>query len=193
MRITGWFWTVCWQLLKLRGVCFMGTWRWRALPGQRVKSLPVMGNHVWKSWSSALWRWLGAQRSPEMSLQEIFWLLCQCWHLYTAFCTGDVTSDSSLNPPECRGLGRTACGHRRHPSVLGRTGCDRTPSSAEGHVCDIIRLLNKTSRVFNLAVCSHVSWVQTALFYTNTSINVVIPSTRGCHAFSLCASGPSFS
>lgn len=85
MRITGCFWTICWQLLEAGGVCFMGTWSWRALFGQRVKSLPVMGNHVWKSWSSPLWRWLGAQKPPGMFLQEIFWLLCQCWHLTPRF------------------------------------------------------------------------------------------------------------
>lgn len=117
---------------------------------------------------------------------------------YTAFCTVNVMTDSSLNPPGCRGFGRTVCGHRRLWRVLAgwdvtpASSCLCTPSSAEGHVCDIISLLNKTSEIFNLALYSHVSWVQTALFYMITSINIVIPSTKGCHAFFLCANGPSF-
>lgn len=54
-----------------------------------------------------------------------------------------------------------------------------TGSGDEGHYCYIISLLNKTSEIFNLAVCCHVSWVQTALFYMSTCINIAIPSASG--------------
>lgn len=137
-------------------------------------------------------------RNPQKCLSRRYFGFCASVDILHCVCTGSVMTDSSLNPPGCRGFGRTVCGHRRLWRVLAGwdvtpvSPCLCTPSSAEGHVCDIISLLNKTSEIFNLAVCSHVSWVQTALFYMITSINIVIPSTKGCHAFFLCANGPSF-
>lgn len=188
MHITEFCWGICWQLLKVREVCFTGTWRRRALPGQRDKSLLIVGNQVLKSSSSLLWRWLGAQTLPaEMYLQERFWLLCRCWHPYTSFCTDNVMTGSSLNPPECCGLqqgcvwSQQALAHPRggRDDVTAASYCLSTRSGDEAHHCYIISLFNKTSKIFNLAVCYHVSWVQTALFYMSTCINIAIPSTSG--------------
>lgn len=130
------------------------------------------------TWSSA--------PPAEMYLQERFWLSCRCWHPYTSFCTDDVMTGSSLNPPECCGLQQGCVWSQQalaHPhggrDVTTVSYCLSTRSGHEAHHCYIISLFNKTSKIFNLAVSYHISWVQTALFYMSTCINIVIPTISG--------------
>lgn len=49
-------------------------------------------------------------------------------------------------------------------------------SAEEGRCCYIISLLKKTSEIFNLAFCNHMSRVQADWFYVNARMNTVSPS-----------------
>lgn len=131
-----------------------------------------------------VWRWVGAQKPPE----------CIC-RRHCAFCAGvDILHHQccDLLLPEPSWVPCVATAALSTPRC--RMGCEclclSTASSAEGQCCYILCLLNRTSKIFNLALSNYVSWVQTAYFYMNTYINIVIlsDSSSVVHFF-WCANG----
>lgn len=135
---------------------------------QRLKSLPVVGNQVLKSWPPSLWKRLGAQ-DPQYCISRRVWLLCQCWHPHSALAVPWLAPPWS--PP-----GEAVWGDR---GVTAAIHCPSTPSADEAHCCPIINLSHRTSRIFNLAVSYSLSWVQTTLFCMGTCINIAILPTSG--------------
>lgn len=90
---------------------------------------------------------------------------------------------SSLNPLECCGLERGCVWSQQalaHPhtgrDVTTESCCLSARSAEQGRCCYIISLLNKTSKIFNLAFCDHMAWVQAAWFYMGAQMDIVSPS-----------------
>lgn len=90
---------------------------------------------------------------------------------------------SSLNPPECCRLEWGCVWSQQalaHPhtgrDVTAESCCLSARSAEQGRCCYIISLLNKTSKIFNLAFCDHMARVQAAWFYMGAQMDIVSPS-----------------
>lgn len=131
---------------------------------QWLKSLPVVGNQALKSWSSPLPKRLGAQDPQSWVSRK---------HFGSCASAGTPASHFALAVPWLAPAGASQV------RLWGHRGVTSTPSSDEACCYHIISLSNKTSKIFNLVVPYSLSWVQAALFYISTYINIIILPTSG--------------